>query len=70
MILREKIKKTDCIRKTSSIFIGNILNFDIYDTKTEYFIRNIHYTGIYMCLQFWFVHFTSTCFMLDMYHIK
>ena len=38
MILCEKIKKTDCIRKTTSIFIGNILNFDIHDTKTEYFI--------------------------------
>ena len=36
MILCEKIKKPDCFRKTSSIFIGNILNFDISDTKTEY----------------------------------
>ena len=40
MILGEKIKKTDYFRKTSYILMGNILNFDIYDTKTEYFILN------------------------------
>ena len=57
MILCEKIKKTDCFRKTSSIFIGNILNLDIYDTKTEYFILNIfdtlyrylHVSTIFVC---------------------
>ena len=70
MILYEKIKKTDCIRKTSSIFIGKILNFDIYDTKTEYFIlKYILYRYLHV-YQFLFVHFTSSCFMLDMYHIK
>ena len=54
MILCEKIKKPDCIRKTSPIFIGNILNFDIYDTKTEYFIlkytlyRYLHVSSIFV----------------------
>ena len=54
MILCEKIKKTDCFRKTSSIFIRNILNFDISDTKTEYFIlkytlgRSVHVSSVFV----------------------
>ena len=56
MILCEKIKKPDCFRKTSSIFIGNILNFDISDARTEYFIlkytlgRSVHFSVHNFCL--------------------